>query len=288
LILPTGLVKFTHHKRTVTPREAVSMIVLERETEFVMIKQHDHAYISGEIAKHFRKEFFVKDSFFDEVILAIYEHDRSWIGMDLRPSWNEERKAPYSFMDYPLLPKLLFYKKGLDEVEEMSRYAGLLCSKHYSSFFAESDQPDCMAFLTKEQDRQRTIFKDLKCDEEALEIHFRLLQLCDDLSLYVCLNEPGARKEEEHPWYRNGFSNSEIFSSTKRRPLSARWLDRRRIVLEDHPFIGDFKISLKYKSVSKEAIHDKGMERAYDTSDWLETEIGFVTLQSFGHEHALE
>nr|WP_253735858.1 DUF3891 family protein [Paenibacillus sp. FJAT-26967] len=33
-----------------------------------------------------------------------------------------------------------------------------------------------------------------------IEQHFKLLKLCDELSLYVCLNEPGVSKDEEHPW----------------------------------------------------------------------------------------
>ncbi|WP_156430913.1 DUF3891 family protein [Paenibacillus sp. FJAT-26967] len=36
--------------------------------------------------------------------------------------------------------------------------------------------------------------------ESMIEQHFKLLKLCDELSLYVCLNEPGVSKDEEHPW----------------------------------------------------------------------------------------
>jgi hypothetical protein len=66
------------------------MIVRETEREFVMITQHDHAHLSGVLASHFTKEFFREDSYYQELILAIYEHDRSWIRLDDTPIWNDE------------------------------------------------------------------------------------------------------------------------------------------------------------------------------------------------------
>ena len=77
---------------------------------------------------------------------------------------------------------------------------------------------------------------------ENLELNFRLLQTCDDLSLFVCLNEPG---RSDHPLYREGFQ----FMVTKYEPI---WEDRRTLRLVPNPFSGAFDLSIPYLSVGKD------------------------------------
>lgn len=213
------------------------MIVREREHDFVMIRQHDHAHLSGEMAKHLKREFFQSETFLHDVIFAIYEHDRSWIALDDTPVWDDRRQAPFSFMNYPLLPKMALYKAGLDEIEAMNPYAGLLCSLHYSSFFMHATQAECLVFLQKERARQRSIKKRLQpIGEETVEHHFRLLKLCDDLSLYVCLNEPGVKKQEEHPWYRKGIKWTPTVQAKSDALLTLSWMDERQIRVREFIF----------------------------------------------------
>ncbi len=77
---------------------------------------------------------------------------------------------------------------------------------------------------------------------ENLESNFRLLQTCDDLSLFICLNEPG---RSDHPFYREGFR----FMGTKYEPI---WEDRRTLRLVPNPFSGAFDLSIPYLSVGKD------------------------------------
>ncbi|WP_168122358.1 DUF3891 family protein [Paenibacillus sp. HB172176] len=185
------------------------MIVRETKTEFVMTTQHEHACFSGEIAAHFKSELWIDPHLLEAVLLAIREHDRGWISLDETPVWYDRIKAPYSFMDYPLYPKLPMYTRGIDEVEDRNAYAALICSLHYASFKAirASSHPDCIAYIQHEEERQNRITQQLRLSPASPVIaqHLRLLQLCDEISLYVCMNEPGAGKDEEHPWYRDGF-----------------------------------------------------------------------------------
>src|SRR5690606_13416907 len=117
--------------------------------------QHDHAYLSGVISRWFPESMFGHDRI-QEVVLAIEQHDRGWIRLDETPIWNDRHGVPFSFMDYPLPPKLLSYRQGIDEVEEMNMYAGLLCSLHYSSFnhIKNSSLKYCVEFREYETDRQ--------------------------------------------------------------------------------------------------------------------------------------
>ncbi len=79
-------------------------------------------------------------------------------------------------------------------------------------------------------------------EAENLERNFRLLQTCDDLSLFVCLNEPG---RSDHPWYREGFE----FMGTRFAPI---WEDRRTLRLSPNPFSEPFDLSITHLSVSRD------------------------------------
>ncbi len=255
------------------------MIIRESENEFIMIKQHDHAFLSGEIATQVKKNVFKSDDYIDEVIKAAYEHDRGWIALDETPLWNDKENIPYSFQDYPLELKLAFYKKGLDELERVSPYAALLCSFHFSSFFPSPSDTSSIQFVKEELKRQTSIQKQIDLEPNLLNQHFRWLQFCDDLSLYICLNEPGVKKKNEHPWFVNGFRNTEVFSSSKK-PIVAEWLSDKTINVQSFPFESEFTVNLTYKSISKNDIDEDGINNAFDKSPWLEEEITFVGLNN--------
>ncbi|WNF37896.1 DUF3891 family protein [Bacillaceae bacterium IKA-2] len=249
------------------------MIILKKTNEIVMFTQHHHAFLSGEIAKHFKTDRFQSIDHWGELMLAIYEHDRSWIGLDETPIWNDEKEVPYSFIDYPLIPKLAFYKIGIDEIEQMSPYAALLCSMHYCSFFKRSMDKRVDKFLEAEEKRQTKIINTLNLLDGKLQSqHFRLLQFCDDLSLYLCLNEPGTKKVEEYPWFRDGMANSEIFSE-ENKPLYAEWLNNKEVAVHSFPFKEEFDLKLQYKRVPKNLIREKGIAPAYHAIEVIEYEV---------------
>jgi hypothetical protein len=252
------------------------MIIREKDHEYILIPQHNHAFLSGELAKHFKKDFFKSKQCWEEVILAVYEHDRAWIRLDRRPLWNEQEEAPYSFANYPLKPKLQHYKIGLDEIQEISIYAALLCSMHYCSFFFKAKDHQSLKFLVHEEKRQKQIKEKMKqVDIELLHQHFRLLQICDNISLYVCLNEPGSSKENEHPWFKRGFNKSECFNNGKA-PLYSYWLDQTRISLAAFPFVKPFQANLEYRAIPKVEISAKGLEKALTTSMIQRQTVRFV------------
>ncbi|MNI16069.1 hypothetical protein D3C73_693910 [compost metagenome] len=254
------------------------MIIRETEHEFFMIAQHDHAQLSGDIARHLIKTFFVEDTYESDVIMSIYEHDRGWIRLDETPIWNDRKSAPFSFTDYPLLPKLMLYQVGVDEVESNNAYAALLCSMYYSSFqdIRNSDEQGCVDFLSHEEARQARIRSKLEpINEEIINVHFKMLQLCDAISLYVCFNQPGIDKEHEHPWFKNGFANSEAFNVENNRQLVAEWLNEQEIKLNPSPFEQPFSATLRLKCVSKQAIKQEGINEAYKQSEWIEQNVFF-------------
>lgn len=253
------------------------MIIRTNEQEIIFIQQHDHGFLSGEMARHFNPQLLGRTERFEDAVLAAYEHDRSWIGLDKTPIWYDAEQVPYTFMDFPLALKLAFYRIGLDEIEAMNPYASLLCSMHFASFFHLEEQQEVVGFLRKERERQKRVREQLgELPEELIHSHFRLLQFCDDLSLFVCLNKPGVSKEDEFPWYQEGFERTEPFNRDTGKPLVAEWVSEKEIRVAPFPFTVPFTTILKYKTVAKENIHKLGIDKAYHAASWLEQEITFV------------
>ena len=209
------------------------MIVRERPDSFVLFEQHHHGLVSGEFARHWAAQIPDREA----ALYAIANHDVGWRELDETVRWNDETGRPYSFLDYPVGPKLRAYANGLDYVQAHSPYAACLCSMHYGSFVRDARREPEIYFRQAEAARRRGIEATLSEEEiGGLEYNFRLLQLCDDLSLFVCLNEPG---RNDYPHYRDGFG----FMGTRLQPV---WEDERTLRLDPNPFSEDFWIELPY------------------------------------------
>lgn len=255
------------------------MIIHEREDEFIMVAQHDHARVSEEAAQWWRDDYFQGLDKKESVVLAVREHDRCWIEPDKEPLWNEHTQQPYSFMDYPGSPKLAFYKKGIDDIVQIDHYAGLLCSLHYASFLEDATSTIGKDFWNEENQRQQKLLKELgiKKDEleiEQLDFHLNILKFCDNLSLYICLNEPGISKTDEHYFYRNGLPQKFAFANNK--PINAQWIDQETVSLSISPFKTNLKVSLPYKAIKKEKICGQGLIAAYQESSVLLRKVTFI------------
>jgi hypothetical protein len=146
-------------------------------------------------------------------------------------------------VDYPVEPKLRAYGEGLDYLVARDPYAACLCSMHYSSFVRGSEGAAEARFFGGEVRRQERLRGGMSEEKlENLERNFRLLKTCDDLSLFVCLNEPG---ENTYPRYEKGFE----YMGARFVPV---WEDRRTLRLEPSPLSGAFEVAIPYLEVGKD------------------------------------
>ncbi|KGX93650.1 serine hydroxymethyltransferase [Pontibacillus halophilus JSM 076056 = DSM 19796] len=237
------------------------MIVKEKKEGFLLISQHEHATISGELADQWRDPHMMNKQR-EEVVTAIREHDRGWIELDAHPLWNEDQHKPYSFWDYPETIKLAHYTKGIDEVEEETSYGAYLSSLHYDSFFTKSEQSEAAErFLDRERTRRQRIEALLDSKSfQYTDTHLELLQFCDDLSLYCCMNEPGALKEKELSWFRDGFRQRFSFAPDG---VLAHWKDEKTVTLHPYPFKEEVEISVPYREVTRKEVEEYGLVDAY-------------------------
>lgn len=234
-------------------------IIYELDTAFVMTKQHDHAILANLIAEQWKEDYPLKK----EVLFAIEQHDRAWMDIDWSPIWNDVASAPYSFIDYPLSIKLPFYVKGINEVEEVSTYAALLCSTHYTKFFHDGGMNHDLiyGFVQEERQRQRTLLQKLKetnkFDEKAFEYHYKLLKFCDTLSLFICMQEAGVKGEQLHIWFRKGIEQPD------KSKCQTTWINKNTIEIDPFPFYKSFDVAIPMRVVSKERIKKIGIIEAF-------------------------
>ncbi|SDC49625.1 Protein of unknown function [Terribacillus halophilus] len=216
------------------------MIVRDDEGKTVLIPQHAHAAISGEIARHWRKDDPESPVLRPEAIMAIEQHDRAWIPLDEVPKQKPDGSGYYSFIDYPLTDKLRAYQQGVMEVREQSRYAAILCSRHYCSFFSgDTDDERIKAFIDREEGLQQADRQTLTSAEQAtLDIDQKLLSFCDDVSLYLCMNKPGAAKQNEVNWFRDGFKEQFSFADK----ITGEWVSTDEVRLIPSPLEAPVRI----------------------------------------------
>lgn len=253
------------------------MIVREREKDYVMIEQDNHAHISGDLVTAWKDSLFIGRDFKDSVEYAIYHHDYGWNLLDKQPFWNDKKQAPYTFLDFPTPSKTVFYKHGIDAVEKADRYAALLCSKHYSDFLLNDISPEARDFVQSEADRRQWIIDCLSTfDPTFFAFHYGLLQLCDSLSLYICLNEPGALKKDEHPFFQDGVPVSDALQNLQQDKLNVRWKDNKTIEMSAFPFNKPLRVQVKQKVIAKRRIAEAGLITSYQEAFYEDVEIYFL------------
>ncbi|MCS1351816.1 DUF3891 family protein [Mechercharimyces sp. CAU 1602] len=214
------------------------MIVREQGDEYLLITQHDHGLLAGEFAVNWRFQLDQMTS----TLFAIAYHDVAWRELDKEICWNEDSGAPYSFIDFPLVPKLPAYKRGIDRIQAEDAYAGALCSLHFASFFSTAVEEEAIRFYRSEQERQQQLRTCLgECVWQTVAANYKLLQFCDDLSLFICLNEPGVN---HFPWYKEGI----LYQGETWLP---QWEGKYSIRLQPNPFRQSFTLTIPYQRVNK-------------------------------------
>lgn len=240
------------------------MIIQEQDTSYIMIAQHDHASVSGKLAEVWDEKYMKNAAHKNELIDAVYEHDRGWIPIDKEPLWNDKEQKPFSFMDYPAPSKMVHYQYGINQTESTNPYGAVLQSKHYS--FLTGNSEDEKEFIQLELHRQSRLLKDINITQDVLDYHFQMLQLCDSLSLFLCMYPPGSEREFSN--HENGFPVKQEFLFAIEKDITGRWKDNSIFCITPSPLKQKVNVSLPYKEVFKDEIKDHGLRRAYLKTDF--------------------
>ncbi|MDQ6773515.1 MAG: DUF3891 family protein [Candidatus Dormibacteraeota bacterium] len=180
------------------------MIVREAGDHLVLVRQADHALFSGELAAAWGRPPWQPPEPFPGVVVGARLHDLAWMAHDeALPTRPDGR--PFAFSEVQRLTSVGFYGRGLDAVQAIEPYAGLLASLHYSGFYHShwgwlhwapntglegEEKAQVERFVAQELGRQERLQAVLGGDDDAFErrlsCNYRWLQLWDRISLDIC------------------------------------------------------------------------------------------------------
>jgi hypothetical protein len=189
------------------------MILQPRAADLLLIRQTDHAALSGALAEHWGNAEFAPPQPRGSMVLAATHHDDGWRVWEAAPRVDPRTQRPYQFTDLPLAEHAAFYLTGVDAVAAEDAYAGLLVCLHLSGLYQRRfgiDPGIPVKPLSPEEDRARSeVIEQLAARQQALRqrlaasavparlmeegqvwANYKLLQIFDRLSLYFCTRPP--------------------------------------------------------------------------------------------------
>jgi hypothetical protein len=185
-------------------------LILQQTDPIIVIRQTDHAFLSGFFAREFGNEHFLRPEPNSSFCLAASEHDNGWQEWELAPGVDPKTFTPYSFMTVPTEEHIFLYQRGIDRILKVDLYAGLLVVSHCMGLYdrARATIPGYSAKYVKSQEQhvandfvQRLRLQQLRLkvdlrndlatksftDEKLIKANAQRLEALDRLSLYFCL-----------------------------------------------------------------------------------------------------
>lgn len=223
------------------------MLVQRRPDALWLIRQQDHALVAGELAHAWRGTGGGESggALPFRLVWTTSLHDLAWQPLDAEPHLDPATGLPTAFHDHPLEEKLSAYDRGVDRLAELSPYAGLLVSRHYSSFVA--GEPSAEAYRRREEKRQADLRGRLPADlrgSRALDRELAFLKLFDTLSLYLCLASPAAA-EARPPW----LVPEDRVESPDGEDVALEWVGEGTLLLSPFPFRGAVEARVPYREL---------------------------------------
>jgi hypothetical protein len=195
--------------------------MIRRDTDrgLILISQHDHSRLCGEMARRLGNGLFASPLPFDSTVMAIAEHDCGWAAHDQWPTLNE-RGLPAHVFEAETATALDAWGKSVDQIVAADAYAGLLVSLHTMALanHASRREPEGADEISRQQafrlrrfvHRQIELQESLRGrlgmridlplrgglaepgrspEEDLLRANFYLLEFLDQLSLNLCFDQ---------------------------------------------------------------------------------------------------
>jgi hypothetical protein len=186
------------------------MIIQQQNDPLLVVRQTDHAYLSGFFARELGNDAFQRPEPFDSFCLAAAEHDNGWQEWELAQGIDPKTFAAYTFMTVPMEEHISLYQRGIERIVKADLYGGLLVAGHcmglydrahatmpgYSAKYVKSNEQhlanDFMQRLRLQQLRLKVDLRSNEAmkpytDEKLIKANQQRLEALDRLSLYFCL-----------------------------------------------------------------------------------------------------
>ncbi len=185
-------------------------MILQQSDPILVIRQTDHAFLSGFFAREWGNEIYSRPQPFSSFCLAAEEHDNGWQEWEMHAGIDPKTFTPYSFMTVPTDEHISLYQRGIARIVKVDLYAGLLVAAHcmglydrsratipgYSAKYVKSqEQQVANDFVQRLRLQQLRLKVDLRNDpatkaftnENLIKANSQRLEALDRLSLYFCL-----------------------------------------------------------------------------------------------------
>ncbi|HEV8290336.1 MAG TPA: DUF3891 family protein [Tepidisphaeraceae bacterium] len=158
---------------------------------FFLFAQHDHAQLSGELARHYGNRLFARPDPLGPTIRAVGLHDCGWPLHDDRPTLNKDG-LPLDVFETPLDIAIGIWQAGVERAGDEDLYTQLLVSLHVLglSGFAAARQHDRREQFELNKFQHRQI-------EKQVELRKRLAMALDvPLKLGLAVRSDIAQEEQ--------------------------------------------------------------------------------------------
>jgi Protein of unknown function (DUF3891) len=269
------------------------MLVQVRDGETWLIRQEDHALVSGQMAHAWGAPGFEVVGPHHLVTIAAGLHDVGWQEVDDTPLLNPATHVPYNVFDYPTPAKVDFFPRGVDQAERVHPLVGLLDSLHYSTFEFLREEDEYQQLEAERQHRLRgqlagrSLFAAGDEIDAKVRVQLEHIRLLDRLSLFICNLLPGSKAlhlpdpepgaaDPWEPWL--GYLQADLFERVPvtgpTRPIELRWDGAERLVLDPCPFREPVRVVLPYRRLAAERFADAAELR----EAWMTAEPGTHAL----------
>jgi hypothetical protein len=183
-----------------------------------VIRQVDHARLSGRFAQAFGNDMFAPLDPKTLMEFVTAHHDEGWAELDDAPPRDPQTDLPYSFLETPRPLVVPVHARSPEFNEHHHPFCGLLASMHTWGLYhgrygladratidsvSPADRPAVLAMLQAELARQARLQAQLAAsaetqawaDDSALFNCYQQLQFFDTLSLYFCMGDPAAPRQ---------------------------------------------------------------------------------------------
>jgi hypothetical protein len=204
-------------KGVIAAWEAVAGAEKAQSASYQLIRQPDHARLSGKIVQHL--VIAGAPDVDDDIVRGIGLHDEGWEDFDngceplssTPATYSAENFAlnaegkPLSFLDIKAGDFLRAWRASIDSAEAVAPIAALIVSGHFTRLgkfgisagaYSDDDARSVHQFLTSEEKRQSDLLRLQSRSESQVQYWTDVLQFCDLLSLYLCC---GSEESVEFP-----------------------------------------------------------------------------------------
>jgi len=277
------------------------MIVQDNGDHLLVIRQTDHAVLSGFFARAWGNEIFKRPELFESFCLAAREHDNGWCDWELAPRMDPKTRVPYTFMSIPTEEHIALYQQGIERLVKVDLYAALLVSLHCAGLYdrtratipgfsakyvKSSESKPVNDFLQRLKLQQLRLKVELRtnpatkslAEDKSLETNAGVLEALDRLSLYFCLNS----------FEDATIDNVPLHVSHETVDWELRALGGNGVSLAPYPFRKDpLSISILARRVPKRVYGDEvDFQRTLALAPYFAVEFSLHAADELGRTHS--